>query len=130
MSAIELARLDHFVMPCKDVETISDFYVSLLGMRRVVAGNGRVALHYGEQKINLHRAGQESVIRAFNHLSGTQDFCLIVKTPVAEAKAFLEANGVAVIEGPVTREGALGRMTSIYFRDPEDNLVELANYPD
>jgi len=126
--AVRLSHVDHFVMPCKDVERIADFYVRNLGMRREVFGDGRVALHFGRHKINLHRAGEEDVIRAVNHLSGTQDFCLIAETPVAEVRQALEANGVEVLEGPVRRSGAAGAITSVYCRDPEGNLVEIANY--
>jgi len=128
MAAIELAHVDHFVMPCKNVEQIADFYVRVLGMRREVFGDGRVALHFGRHKINLHRAGEEEVIRAVNHLSGTQDFCLIATTPVDEVKRVLEDNGVEVLDGPVVRTGASGTITSVYCRDPEGNLVEIANY--
>ncbi|MDP6342783.1 MAG: VOC family protein [Alphaproteobacteria bacterium] len=128
MAAIELDRLDHFVMPCGDVEAVAAFYVQALDMEKVVFGKGRVALHFGRQKINLQPAGGYPGLHAPNHLAGTQDFCLISPTPLEQVKAELEARGVELIEGPVPRSGAMGEMTSLYFRDPEGNLVEISNY--
>jgi catechol 2,3-dioxygenase-like lactoylglutathione lyase family enzyme len=125
---IELSHIDHFVIPCSDVEAVAAFYVRVLGMKRRVDASGRVAVHFGRQKFNLQHAGRETVIRAVRHEAGTQDFCLIVTTPLADVAAHLAACGVAVEEGPVTRAGAQGPMTSLYFRDPDDNLVELASY--
>ena len=126
---IVLSHLDHFVMPCKNVAAIAEFYVAALDMRQETFDDGRVALHFGQQKINLQPAGGFDGLRAMNHLSGTQDFCLIAETPVAEVKQLLEARGIEVIAGPVARTGAAGTITSVYFRDPEENLVEIANYP-
>ena len=125
---IKLSHVDHFVLPCKNVEKIADFYERTLGMRRQMFGDGRLALHFGNQKINLQPAGGFDGLRAMNHLSGTQDFCLIADTPIADVKQTLEAHGVEIIEGPVTRTGATGPITSIYLRDPEENLIEIANY--
>lgn len=125
---IELDRLDHLVMPCGDVESMADFYVRALDMEKVTFGDGRLALHFGGQKINLQTAGAYNGLHAPNHLAGTQDFCLISPLPVADIKAELESRGIEVIEGPVERTGARGTLTSIYFRDPENNLVEISNY--
>lgn len=126
--AIALSHIDHFVIPCRDVEAVADFYVRVLGMEKRVDPNGRVAVHFGRQKFNLQHAGRETVIRATVHQDGTQDFCLIVDTPLDDVAAHLAACGVAIEEGPVTRNGAQGPMTSLYFRDPDGNLVELAAY--
>lgn len=128
MASIDLSHLDHLVMPCKNPEAIADFYVRVLDMRREVFGDGRLALHFGNQKINPQTAGGFEGLRAMNHLSGTQDFCLIASTPVSEVKRLLEERGIEIIEGPVKRTGAKGTLNSIYFRDPEENLVEIANY--
>ena len=125
---IQLERLDHLVMPCDDVQGMCDFYVRVLGMRKVAGAGGRLALHYGPHKINLQHAGHFEGLCAPNHLAGTQDFCLVSTTPSEEVAAHLQAQGVEVIDGPVTRAGALGEMTSVYFRDPEGNLVEISNY--
>jgi catechol 2,3-dioxygenase-like lactoylglutathione lyase family enzyme len=125
---IALSHLDHLVIPCRDVDAVADFYVRVLGMEKRVDATGRVAVHFGRQKLNLQRAGRERVIRAPVHEAGTQDFCLIVDTPLDTVAAHLVACGVAIEEGPVTRAGAQGPMTSLYFRDPDGNLVELASY--
>jgi len=123
----EIDRIDHFVIPCSDVEAICAFYVRVLGMRRIDFGEGRVALGFGGQKINLQPAGWEAVRRARIHLAGTTDFCLTTKTPIAEVAAHLRACDVTIEEGPVTRSGARGPLCSVYFRDPDGNLVEISN---
>lgn len=125
---IELDRLDHLVMPCDDVEAMAAFYVQALDMEKVTFGDGRLALHFGGQKINLQTAGGYAGLHAPKHLPGTQDFCLISPTPVTQIKSELLARGINVIEGPVERIGAQGILNSIYFRDPEGNLVEISNY--
>lgn len=125
---IALSHIDHFVIPCHDVDAVADFYVRVLGMERRVDANGRVAVHFGRQKFNLQHAGRESVIRAVRHEAGTQDFCLIVTSALDEITGHLAACGVEIEEGPVPRNGAQGAMTSLYFRDPDGNLVELAAY--
>lgn len=124
----EIERLDHFVIPVSDVHAIADFYVRVLNMRKKVFGEGRVAVHFGPHKINLQPAGRFDGLAAPNHLQATADFCLVTKTPLPEVMTHLEAEGVAVIEGPGPRTGALGEIMSVYFRDPDGNLVEISNY--
>jgi catechol 2,3-dioxygenase-like lactoylglutathione lyase family enzyme len=124
----QIDRVDHFVIPCSDIETICAFYVRVLNMRRIEFGNGRLALGFGQQKINLQPAGWDEVRRAVNHIQGTADFCLITQTPVADVMAHLKACGVEIEEGPTTRSGAIGPINSVYFRDPDGNLVEVSNY--
>ena len=125
---IGIARVDHFVMPCSDVEMIADFYVRVLGVEKIVFDKGRLAIRLGTQKINLQPAGKYPGLCAPNHLPGTQDFCLVSETPIGEVKRQLEDKGVEVIEGPVPRTGAAGQLSSVYFRDPDGNLVEISNY--
>tara|TARA_R110002167_G_scaffold23721_8_gene84118 strand:+ start:1215 stop:1598 length:384 start_codon:yes stop_codon:yes gene_type:complete len=125
---INIVRIDHFVMPCSDVEEIADFYVKALGVEKIVFDGGRLAIRLGGQKLNLQPAGGYSGLHAPKHLPGTQDFCLVSDTPVADVKRHLEANGITVIEGPVPRTGAAGQLSSVYFRDPDGNLVEISNY--
>jgi catechol 2,3-dioxygenase-like lactoylglutathione lyase family enzyme len=128
MSGISLERLDHIVLTVADVEAAVDFYTRVLGMRAVTFEDGRRALHFGAQKINLHRAGHEFEPKAARPASGSADFCMISATPIDDVAAHLEGCGVPIELGPVTRTGARGPMTSLYFRDPDGNLLEVSTY--
>jgi len=121
-------RLDHLVLTVADIEATVAFYGRVLGMRRVDFGGGRVALGFGRQKINLHRAGHEFEPRARHPTPGSGDLCLITEAPPEAVLAHLAACGVAVELGPVERSGATGAIRSVYFRDPDDNLIEVASY--
>ena len=129
MSGITLERLDHIVLTVADVERTVEFYTRVLGMRAVTFGDGgRRALHFGAQKINLHRAGHEFEPKAARPAPGSADLCLISATPIDEVAAHLDACGVPIEVGPVARIGAQGSMTSVYFRDPDGNLLEVSTY--
>ena len=120
-------RLDHVVLTVADVEATCAFYERVLGMRVVTFGQGRKALAFGAQKINLHAHGREFEPKAERPTPGSADLCFITATPVSEIVAHLRAQGVAIVEGPVARTGATGPLRSIYFRDPDRNLIEVAN---
>jgi len=120
-------RLDHLVLTVADVEATCAFYQRVLGMDAVTFGEGRKALAFGEQKINLHRRGREFEPKAERPTTGSADFCLLTRVPIAEVVAHLRAEGIAIIEGPVRRTGATGPIQSVYFRDPDGNPVEIAN---
>ena len=122
-----ITSIDHFVLTCADVDATIDFYVRVLGMTAESFGAGRRALSFGNQKINLHQAGAEFEPKARLATPGSGDFCLLSDLPVAEIAAHLAAEGVEVIEGPVEKIGAAGALLSIYFRDPDGNLVEVSN---
>ena len=122
-----ITSIDHFVLTCADVDATIDFYVRVLGMTAESFGAGRRALSFGNQKINLHQAGAEFEPKARVATPGSGDFCLLSDLPVAEIAAHLAAEGVEVIEGPVAKTGAAGALLSIYFRDPDGNLVEVSN---
>jgi catechol 2,3-dioxygenase-like lactoylglutathione lyase family enzyme len=122
-----LDHLDHLVLTVRDLETTCAFYETILGMRRESFGEGRTALHFGRQKINLHKAGREFEPKALNPTSGSADLCFIAATAIENVIAHLEACGVAIEEGPVPRKGAKGPITSVYFRDPDGNLIEVSN---
>ncbi len=119
--------IDHFVLTCGDVEATVAFYERTLGMTAETFAGGRRALSFGSQKINLHQAGAEFTPRAERPVPGAGDFCLLSDVPVAEVAEHLESLGIALIEGPVAKTGATGPLTSIYFRDPDGNLVEVSN---
>ena len=121
-------RLDHVVFPASDVEALAAFYERVLGMTIDRFGEGRVAVSFGRQKINLQPAGWDYDRKAVEHRAGSQDICLIVEGSLDPVLAHLEACGVAVEEGPVARTGATGPIRSVYFRDPDGNLVEISTY--
>lgn len=125
---IVIDRIDHIVLTVADIDVTCDFYQRVLGMEVVTFAGGRKALAFGRQKINLHRSGQEFEPKAAAPTPGSADLCLIATTPIAEVIAHLEASGVPVLEGPAPRTGAAGPITSVYFRDPDRNLVEVSNY--
>ena len=122
-----VSRLDHLVLTVTDLEKSASFYVSVMGMKKEVFGSGRIALKYGRQKINLHEVGQEFEPKANKPMPGAADLCFITPTPLAEAMAHVKRCGVEIIEGPVERKGANGPLRSFYFRDPDNNLIEVAN---
>lgn len=126
---MHLERLDHLVLTVASIEATCAFYERVLGMDVVTFDQGRKALAFGSQKINLHQQGQEFEPKAFRPTPGSADLCFISREPLAQVIDRLHACGVEIIVGPVTRTGALGPMTSVYFRDPDLNLIEVAHYP-
>jgi catechol 2,3-dioxygenase-like lactoylglutathione lyase family enzyme len=125
---MRIDRLDHLVLTVADVEATVDFYTRVLGLRAETFDGGRRALVFGRQKINLHQAGREFTPRAERPTAGSGDFCVVTGTPLHQVQAELAAAGVEVEVGPVTKQGALGPMRSVYVRDPDRNLVEIAVY--
>ncbi len=120
-------RIDHFVLTVADVPATCDFYRKVLGMEVLTFGDGRKALGFGEQKINLHQKGHEFEPKAAWPTAGSGDFCLTTATSLAQVVVDLAAVGVAVELGPVERTGARAKLRSVYFRDPDGNLVEVSN---
>lgn len=116
------------VLTVADIERTCRFYVDGLGMERRVFAGGRVALHFGGQKINLHAAAAPIVPHARRPTPGSADLCFVTATPIADVMAALAAREIAIIEGPVERSGARGPLLSIYCVDPDGNLVEIANH--
>lgn len=121
-----VTSLDHLVLTVVDMDATLGFYGEVLGMRAITFGEGRRALSFGAQKINLHEAGSEFKPHAHRPVPGSADLCFLVEEPIDELLARLAAAGVAVEEGPVPRTGAQGRLTSVYVRDPDNNLIELS----
>jgi len=124
---MRVERLDHLVLTVADIDASCAFYQRVLGMQVVTFGQGRKALAFGQQKINLHRLGAEFEPKALRPTPGSADLCLIVSTPLMEVMAHLQRCDVAIEEGPVPRTGATGPLLSVYIRDPDRNLIELAN---
>ena len=125
---MHISHLDHLVLPVSNTEESVEFYTKYLNMRAERTDSGRVSLHFGNQKINLHPAGWDFWLKAKTHLAGTADLCFVVVEPITEIQKHLQAAGIEICEGPVSREGAVGEMVSIYFWDPDGNLIELSNY--
>jgi len=125
---VQILRFDHIVLTVADIGLSCRFYERVLGMQVVTFAGGRKALAFGEQKINLHQRGKEFEPKAHAPTPGSADLCFITATPVTDVLVHLKACGVAVLEGPVARTGAVGPITSVYFRDPDHNLIEVANY--
>jgi len=125
-----LDRLDHLVLTVRNIDTTCTFYSSVLGMEVVTFENGRKALNFGSQKINLHEAGKEFEPKASRPTPGSADLCFTTTTPIDEVVKRLESSKIRVLDGPVKRTGALGPMISVYFRDPDLNLIEVSNYED
>ncbi len=126
---MRIARIDHIVLTVADIEATCGFYRRALGMEVVEFAAGRKALRFGPHKINLHQQGQEFEPKARRPTPGSADVCLIAETPLDEAVAHLRAQGVSIELGPVERDGALGSIRSVYFRDPDGNLIEVSEYP-
>jgi catechol 2,3-dioxygenase-like lactoylglutathione lyase family enzyme len=121
-------RLDHLVLTVKDVAITSSFYSQVLGMREVIFGEGRKALLFGQQKINLHQQGSEFEPKAARPTPGSADLCFITSTKLSVVTQQLQEHAVLLEAGPIVRTGALGVIESLYFRDPDNNLIEIANY--
>jgi len=121
-------RLDHLVLTVRNLDETCRFYSGMLGMEVVTSPAGRLSLHFGREKINLHLHGQEFEPKAAHVMPGSADLCFVTTLPIEEVAAQLTAKGAAIIEGPIARTGACGPMMSIYLRDPDGNLVEIAHY--
>jgi catechol 2,3-dioxygenase-like lactoylglutathione lyase family enzyme len=123
-----ITGIDHFVLTVRSVDDTCAFYRRVLGFERVDAPNLPTALLFGTQKINVHEAGHTFEPKAKAPAPGSADFCLVAGCPLSEICDRLAANGVAIEVGPVERIGARGPMISVYFRDPDGNLVEVSDY--
>lgn len=120
-------HLDHLVLTVADIDVTIDFYTKALGMQAVSFGD-RKALMFGAQKINLHERGHEFEPKAAHPTPGSGDLCLITKEPLEEVIRHLARLSIGIEEGPVERTGAVGKLLSVYLRDPDNNLIEISNY--
>jgi catechol 2,3-dioxygenase-like lactoylglutathione lyase family enzyme len=128
MSPVHINRLDHLVLTVADIDATVEFYTRVLGMQAVTFGAGRTALGFGRSKINLHRAGHEFEPKAHRPTPGSADLCLIADGSLDQVIEELAGRGVPIEEGPVERTGATGSIRSVYFRDPDRNLIEVSTY--
>lgn len=122
---MNITNIDHIVLTVKDINVTIQFYELVLGMVAETFAEGRVALKFGNQKINLHEQGKEFEPKANQPVPGSEDLCFITDTKLEEAMEHVKSQGVEIIEGAVARTGATGSIISFYFRDPDKNLIEV-----
>jgi catechol 2,3-dioxygenase-like lactoylglutathione lyase family enzyme len=125
---MEPTGIDHFVLTVSDVERACEFYERVLGCEVVTFGAGRRALRFGDQKINLHPDGWDHEPKADRPTPGSGDFCVLTETPSEAVARELREADVEIVEGTVGKTGTRGPIDSVYFRDPDGNLVEVASY--
>ncbi|NOY58389.1 MAG: VOC family protein [Calditrichaeota bacterium] len=125
---MKIIALDHLVLTVKNIEASCEFYTKVLGIKAITFGKNRKALLFGSQKINLHQHGEEFDPKAQMPTPGSADLCFVTLTPLPDVLSHLASCGVTVLEGPVERTGARGQILSVYFRDPDMNLIEVSNY--
>jgi catechol 2,3-dioxygenase-like lactoylglutathione lyase family enzyme len=120
-----ISHIDHIVLTVTDIEKSVAFYKRVLKMKDIVFANGRRALRFGNQKINLQLLGEETR----NHAAvGSGDLCLITEWPIQDVIQQLKNEQIEILEGPILKSGATGQITSVYFTDPDRNLVEVSTY--
>ncbi len=124
---MQISQLDHLVLTVSDLERTCAFYCKCLGMEIRTADNNRKSLHFGTCRINLHPAGAEFTPHALRPTPGSADICLLTQAPIKQVIKHLADHQIQIIEGPVERTGATGTLLSVYFRDPDGNLLEVAN---
>jgi catechol 2,3-dioxygenase-like lactoylglutathione lyase family enzyme len=125
---MNISRIDHLVLTVQNIPKTCEFYTKVLGMKVITFGENRQALQFGQQKLNLHQIGYEFEPKAKHPTPGAIDLCLITDTSLAEIRVHLKNCGVAIESGIVPRTGAMGAIASLYIRDPDGNLLEIANY--
>jgi catechol 2,3-dioxygenase-like lactoylglutathione lyase family enzyme len=127
---ITISHIDHIVLTVKDIPVTLEFYARVLGMYAIQFDGPdkqpRIALSFGQQKINLHQAGEEHLPNAHSATTGSADICLITETDLEQAMAYVKSCGIEIISGPVERTGATGKLLSFYIRDPDLNLIEIS----
>ncbi|MCF6764214.1 VOC family protein [Thiotrichales bacterium 19S3-7] len=123
-----IEHLDHLVLTVNDIEISTQFYAQVLDMEIITFNGNRKALKFGKQKINLHLKGNEFEPNAINPIPGSADLCFITKMPLSDVIDKLSFQKISIEEGPVKRTGACGEIISVYFRDPDKNLIEVSNY--
>ena len=124
---ITIKSLDHLVLTVASIERTAAFYSRVLGMEVRTFGQGRIALHFGRQKINLHEVGDVVDANVRHATPGSADLCLLTDASIHDVLEHLRACGVAVVMGPVSRTGAVHAIASVYFHDPDENLIEVAH---
>lgn len=127
---IRIDHLDHLVLTVANIEETCAFYADVLGMEIETFSGGRKALRFGNQKINLHQIGHEFEPKAKVPTPGSGDLCFIAATVLEDVIAHLNRLAIPIEQGPIDRTGAMGKIRSVYIRDPDANLIEISNLSD
>ena len=122
-----ISHLDHLVLTVEDIQRTLDFYTNVLGMKEITFGKNRKALLFGNQKINCHQVGSEIHPHANIPKPGSSDLCFISDIPLHQFIEHLKKQNIDILDGPVERTGATSKLLSVYFRDPDKNLIEVSN---
>ncbi|MFC1811978.1 VOC family protein [Thermodesulfobacteriota bacterium] len=125
---MKIDRLDHLVLTVKNIDATCAFYTTVLGVKEKTFGKGRKAIAFGRQKINLHACDEPFEPKALHPTPGSADLCFITTMSLSKITEHVRSCGVEIIEGPVKRTGAVGTVTSFYFRDLDGNLIEVSRY--
>lgn len=125
---MKIDRIDHFVLTVASIDKTCDFYQRVLGFERHSPDAKPTSLHFGRQKINVHQTDRTFAPKAQRPTPGAADFCLVTLEPLERFVGHLERCGVLIEKGPIARTGAIGPMISVYFRDPDGNLIEVSRY--
>ncbi|MEJ2136838.1 MAG: VOC family protein [Desulfofustis sp.] len=125
---MQITTLDHLVLTVEDIAATCEFYHRVLGFEVITFDGNRKSLRFGDQKINLHRAGAEFQPCAGRPTAGSADLCFVTDTPIETVIEHFKQCDIVIETGPVDRTGARGPIRSVYIRDPDDNLLELSNY--
>ena len=120
--------LDHLVLTVKDIDQTVEFYTKILGMKKKSFGEDRVALHFGEQKINLHQIDKVVDKNVLHATCGSSDICLITDSSIEQITSHLKNHNINLLGIPSQRTGACGPINSVYFYDLDENLIELSTY--
>jgi catechol 2,3-dioxygenase-like lactoylglutathione lyase family enzyme len=124
---MHIDSLDHLVLTVQDIQATCEFYSYILGMQVITFAEGRKALQFGNQKINLHQKGKEFEPKAQHPTPGSADLCFLTSIPLEDVITHLQTWNVSLLLGPVERVGATKPLVSVYFRDPDGNLIEISN---
>jgi catechol 2,3-dioxygenase-like lactoylglutathione lyase family enzyme len=134
---IKVHALDHLVINVADVARTVEWYRKILGMEAKVFDPGggkapRTSLSFGNQKINVRPRDADKVdwFTADHQTAGSEDLCFLTSVTPEEVVLHLKANGVAIEDGPVPKQGARGTLRSVYCRDPDGSLIEISSYED
>lgn len=125
---MKVERIDHLVLTVRDIKATCKFYGDILGMEVITFNHGRLALKFGNQKLNLREISNSFSPKALKPIPGAIDICFITSDPITIIIEHFKANQVKIVEGPVKRTGAIGSIVSVYVRDPDGNLIEISNY--